>query len=309
MSVKVMGMVWDADLARDEKYILLAYADHADHEGRNVFPSIMRIARKTGYTTRSVQLITKKLIEMGILIPTGVGPKRTNRYIISLAKLREKHHEYPFKDVCAHCGSNFPILHKHHIIPISEGGTDEITNLVQLCPNCHALEHARLEGEEISPSTEISINDDEQNEEKGEEISPDPSLTVIEPPKPPRDFLDDVFDHASRQQGGDSRPKGWQGATEAEYAICQRVADLWAGGRLPSGTWGDRIEKQLAGADELLSYHGGDLQATLLTIDRYHEHYQDNGSAFSIVGPQSLVDVVRSFMAQNENQRVIRISA
>ncbi len=33
MSGKISGMVWDADLPRNLKYVLLAYADHADHEG------------------------------------------------------------------------------------------------------------------------------------------------------------------------------------------------------------------------------------------------------------------------------------
>ena len=27
MSVKIMGMVWDADIDRDQKFVLLAYAD------------------------------------------------------------------------------------------------------------------------------------------------------------------------------------------------------------------------------------------------------------------------------------------
>lgn len=33
------------------------------------------------------------------------------------------------------------MMHAHHVVPISKGGTNERTNLVQLCPNCHALAH------------------------------------------------------------------------------------------------------------------------------------------------------------------------
>jgi hypothetical protein len=43
---------------------------------------------------------------------------------------------------CCICGS----LHNvqlHHIIPVEEGGTDEIDNAVPLCPNCHDEVHGR----------------------------------------------------------------------------------------------------------------------------------------------------------------------
>jgi hypothetical protein len=82
MSVKIMGIVWEADLSQREKFVLLAYADHADHEGNNVYPSIGLIAWKTGYEPRSIQRITKKLIERGILIPAGTSQYHTNRYKI-----------------------------------------------------------------------------------------------------------------------------------------------------------------------------------------------------------------------------------
>jgi len=60
MSVKAMAWVWDQDIPRDEKFLLLAYADHADHEGNNIFPAIDTIVKKTGYSRRSVQRITQK---------------------------------------------------------------------------------------------------------------------------------------------------------------------------------------------------------------------------------------------------------
>jgi hypothetical protein len=48
MSVKAMAQVWEADLLRDEKFILLALADHAGHEGKNICPSLRQIAWRTG---------------------------------------------------------------------------------------------------------------------------------------------------------------------------------------------------------------------------------------------------------------------
>lgn len=87
MSVKIMGAVWDADLPRDEKFVLLAFADHADHDGGNIYPSIGRIAWKTGYSERQIIRITKKLTDKSILILTndGVGGRNiTNSYRIDV---------------------------------------------------------------------------------------------------------------------------------------------------------------------------------------------------------------------------------
>ena len=80
MSVKIMGLVWDLDLPQNEKFVLLAYADHADHDGRNIFPAVQTIAKKTGYSERSIQGITRTLEEKGFLIADGKGPKGTNKW-------------------------------------------------------------------------------------------------------------------------------------------------------------------------------------------------------------------------------------
>lgn len=90
MSVKIMGAVWDADLPRDEKFILLSYADHAAHNGTNIYPSVGRTAWKTGYARRSVQTITKKLVDQRILILDGKGWHGTNRYRLDIAALPQR---------------------------------------------------------------------------------------------------------------------------------------------------------------------------------------------------------------------------
>jgi hypothetical protein len=84
MSVKVMGWVWDQDLPQNEKFVLLAYADHADHNGCNVYPSIDLIAVKTGYSRRSIQRITDKLKLKGYLLPDGTSKHGTNKYEIPM---------------------------------------------------------------------------------------------------------------------------------------------------------------------------------------------------------------------------------
>jgi hypothetical protein len=87
MSVKVMGLVWDLTkdvIEREEKYVLLAYADHADHKGYNIYPSVPTIMAKTLYEERSVQLITRALVQKGFLVPDGKGPHGTNKWRIPL---------------------------------------------------------------------------------------------------------------------------------------------------------------------------------------------------------------------------------
>jgi|SRR3990172_3995488 len=80
MSVKVMGWIWDMELPQDEKLIALAYADHASHDGTNIFPAISTVARKTGYSERSVQRITRKLEEHGLLISEGATDHGTRKW-------------------------------------------------------------------------------------------------------------------------------------------------------------------------------------------------------------------------------------
>lgn len=83
MSAKTTGLVWELDntvINREEKYVLLAYADHADHNGCSIYPSINLICMKTGYKERSVQNITRALVRKGFLIPDGKGPHGTNKW-------------------------------------------------------------------------------------------------------------------------------------------------------------------------------------------------------------------------------------
>ena len=87
MSVKIMGLVWEANLPHDEKFVLLAYADHADHQGRHIFPSVGLVAWKTGYSPRQIQRITRDLQKRLILVPDGVGPKGVNRFRIDIDAL------------------------------------------------------------------------------------------------------------------------------------------------------------------------------------------------------------------------------
>ncbi len=80
MSGKSTGRVWDMRLRHDLKFVLLAYADHADHEGRNMHPGIQLIVWKTEYSESEVHRCVRELREMGLLVPQGKGPRGTINY-------------------------------------------------------------------------------------------------------------------------------------------------------------------------------------------------------------------------------------
>ena len=61
MSVKVMALVWEADLPPMEKLVLLALADCANDEGR-CWPSAPTLAKKSGQCERTVRKCIRSLI-------------------------------------------------------------------------------------------------------------------------------------------------------------------------------------------------------------------------------------------------------
>lgn len=82
MSVRVMSQVWDLKLPHADKFVLLAMADHADHDGNNVYPSVRTIAIKTGYSERQVQRIITSLEESKLLIQVQTGQGAATIYRI-----------------------------------------------------------------------------------------------------------------------------------------------------------------------------------------------------------------------------------
>jgi hypothetical protein len=85
MSAKQTGLVWELDLPHNEAWVLMAMADHADHERHNVYPGVPLLAWKTGYTTRQVRRILAVLQEKGIIVVEKPGGgRRTTRYRLAL---------------------------------------------------------------------------------------------------------------------------------------------------------------------------------------------------------------------------------
>lgn len=85
MSAKIMGKVWDLELPHNQLLVLLALADHADHEGNNVFPSLGLIAWKTGYSEQQVRRVLKALEKAKVLIAVERKPGKVTCYSIDLS--------------------------------------------------------------------------------------------------------------------------------------------------------------------------------------------------------------------------------
>lgn len=83
MSIRIMTAVWErTDLSSTHKLVLLALADWANDEGL-CWPSINRLAVKSGLTSRSVQKSIRALEETGFIKREEVTGKG-NRYWISI---------------------------------------------------------------------------------------------------------------------------------------------------------------------------------------------------------------------------------
>jgi|GEM_PF-2090142 len=162
------------------------------------------------------------------------------------------------------------------------------------------------------PETDSDSDPDSDPETEGETDSEPPSLpepeNSPETERPaqkrqavPADPLTHMFQVAtSGRNAPNGRPKGWEDASDDVFAVCQQVANLWLAGQLPSGTWGDRVERQCAGALELLRYHGADLAACLETLEQFSISGEDG---FTVAGPQSLVNAIPAFLASKDRPR------
>lgn len=73
MSVRLMGAVFELDVAAGEKLVLLAMADHARDDGSGCYPSIELLARKTSQSRRGVQKIMRRLEDAGLIAPSEVS--------------------------------------------------------------------------------------------------------------------------------------------------------------------------------------------------------------------------------------------
>lgn len=86
-----MALVWEHAFEHNEMLVMLALADHADHDGGSIFPSVDRIAWKTAYSEKQVRNIIAMLRRRGILVVvTKSTPTRPNEYQIDWTQAEPK---------------------------------------------------------------------------------------------------------------------------------------------------------------------------------------------------------------------------
>jgi hypothetical protein len=86
LSARASGQVWKLSRHKgSELLVLLAIADNAKDDGRDAWPGIPELARKTRLTERNIQLVLRKLEKSGeLVIERNAGPNRANLYHIIL---------------------------------------------------------------------------------------------------------------------------------------------------------------------------------------------------------------------------------
>jgi len=165
MSVKMMGLVWESALPPRQKLVALAYADHADDEGYHIYPSVRRMAEKTGYSERSIQRISRQLETLGVLVLVKKGPFGTNHYRLVASALP------------AHGGDSLSPEYA------GQGGGDNMTPPGDnLSPNTEAGGGDNLSGGGDKHDSAIRVTD---ATEFLHDLSPDPSINLRETIKEP----------------------------------------------------------------------------------------------------------------------------
>ncbi|QRM55133.1 helix-turn-helix domain-containing protein [Sinorhizobium sp. BG8] len=92
MSNKCSLIVWDRDFGSSIRKVIAArLADHADEEGRGIWPSVERIAAQCNTSCRTVQRTLAAFVDEGVLriiSEGGRGPGSTRRYDFDMTILQ-----------------------------------------------------------------------------------------------------------------------------------------------------------------------------------------------------------------------------
>jgi len=175
MSVKIMSQVWELDLPHNAQSIFLALADHADDDGY-CYPSVGRLAWKTGYGVRQVQRTLKELRDNKLAVPTGsVAGGRHNTVVYRLDPSAGKQ-KPPFQ----------PRTERQISADIKGDNMTPFDAEAEIKGDIQDAERVTFETQRVSPETL-----------KGDiAMSPEPSVTVIETSKEPsEDGAATTFDY------------------------------------------------------------------------------------------------------------------
>ena len=72
-------------------------------------------------------------------------------------QIYKKHFKIAEQEIvyCEVCGA--PAVDVHHILFKSQGGDNEIENLIALCRHCHDVSHGKVAGKELTRETLFDI--------------------------------------------------------------------------------------------------------------------------------------------------------
>jgi 5-methylcytosine-specific restriction protein A len=77
-------------------------------------------------------------------------PNTNRKYGRVWKRIRDKYaREHPLCERCLAEGRVTPVEEVHHIIPISQGGTHDPSNLMSLCQSCHTKIHLEMGDRQI----------------------------------------------------------------------------------------------------------------------------------------------------------------
>lgn len=92
MSIEALSWAWEQKLKPGPKLVLLALADHADHEGV-CWPGFDGLAAKTGMSRSTVIENVKQLVALELVTvekrADSNGHRASNRYILHISKVRK----------------------------------------------------------------------------------------------------------------------------------------------------------------------------------------------------------------------------
>jgi hypothetical protein len=93
MSQKLLEAVWNSGLTQPTKSVLTIYAWYGRDDGTGIFPSVGTVASRTSYSKRSIHSATRKLVEMGVLVPVkrrGNSRGYVMEYRMDISRLPER---------------------------------------------------------------------------------------------------------------------------------------------------------------------------------------------------------------------------
>jgi len=304
MSIECMTRVWkQSSLKGSSLLLMLAIADFADDNGV-AWPGTETLSKKIRMSKRQVH----RLVDLAEKAKELIVIRRRNRgnwYVIAI-DLTDKQAKNAAQRVAGYTGISISAKMSHCRKTTSDkkGSLSDIstdTSDIQGSLSDIAMSHDPSIDPLVDPSIDPSV------------LSPPKESPSARQSRRQEKFgvgpLDAMVKHAERQaQRDNGRPKGWARISQPVWEICQAVAEQYPC-RMPvlKPTHNDgtkemvlqNIDKWAGGATLILESFNDDGQAAIDAVRAYRREF-DGG--FTVAGPQSLVNVLPSFVVKGEKR-------